>query len=207
MQDQKQKDIIIKASLAFKRYGIKSVTMDDLCREIGISKKTLYQLFANKDELVELVVLAESTNIVELFKEKTSLSENAIDTLLSVSIEVSKLISDISPAYSYDLKKYYPELFERHLESKKRISYGLIRDNIMHGINQKLYRAEIETDMVAHFYIGNIETVMSAENIFCSEYPKKDMFKIMVENHIRSIATEKGITYFENRLKTLNLNL
>ena len=129
--------------------------MDDLCKGIGISKKTLYQLFTNKDELVELVVLAESTNIVELFKEKASLSENAIDTLLSVSIEVSKLISDINPAYSHDLKKYYPELFERHLESKKRISYGLIRDNIMHGIDQKLTELRLKLTWL-HIFISAI---------------------------------------------------
>ncbi len=112
MQNEFDK-ILGKVSELYRKYGIKSVTMDDVSHELGISKKTLYQYVADKSELVEKVV--EYTRVCNFssMHEIDEFSGNAIEQLIEVSQKVNTLMKDHSPAYEYDLKKYYPEIFNK----------------------------------------------------------------------------------------------
>jgi AcrR family transcriptional regulator len=205
--DQKFQEIIKSASRIFRKYGIKSVSMDDICNDIGISKKTLYDYFENKSQLVEHVIKADNKLIFEVFENQSSRYENAIDALLAVSLQACKSIPEVTPAFSYDLKKYYPDLYEMHLNEKRKTAYDLIIRNAKQGIEQGYFRKELEVDAIARLYIQKIENVMTPEYIFSSDFDTEHLFKVMFENHIRGIANEKGIEYFEQKVKNLNIKI
>ena len=124
-------DIIVKVSELYMKYGIKSVSMDDVARELGISKKTLYQHFTDKDELVQKVVDYHMDMQEQEMKKIACAGHNAIEELLMVSKNITQLLKQTNPSVTYDLQKYYPETW-RSIAINPEGSY-LQADNIQHG--------------------------------------------------------------------------
>lgn len=203
--DQKLSDIIKGTSVIFKKYGIRSVSMDDICRELGISKKTLYQYVENKTDLVNKVLETEHISMKEEFEKTITENENAIDQLLAVSILVSKKISETTLSLKYDLAKYFPESCKNENINRRVHVYDKVKANLELGIKQGLYREDMQTELIARLYIQKIENVLDSEHLLSKEFSASDFFKAMFENHIRGIANEKGISYYEEKIKTLNI--
>src|ERR1035437_659352 len=108
--DEKLEKIIIESAALFRKYGIRSLSMDDISRELGISKKTIYQYVSNKAELIEMILDWVSTHNICLRSETTG-EANAIDDLLSFSLTVQDETNESTPAILFDLQKYYPDVF------------------------------------------------------------------------------------------------
>ena len=136
-------EIIVSISTLFMKYGIKSVSMDDVSRELGISKKTLYQYFKDKDELVTKVVEHHAELLSgEMFK-MVSENANAIEQLLQVSKFVSQYLKNINPSVTYDLKKYYPQIWKNVNLNNRDYIFNQIKQNMINGIKEGLYRSDI----------------------------------------------------------------
>lgn len=202
-----QEDILIQSLRIFKKYGLKSITMDDLSKEMGISKKTLYRFVENKTDLIQKIIDFENKKIDELFNHHSQKGENAIDVLYGLSYKVIKMLKSANPAFTYDLQRYYGELCHKHLEQKRQKTYKHIKANLDKGIKEGIYREDINTEMVALLYVQNMENVMSPDNLFGPSFSPAGLFKVMFENHIRSIANEKGLKYFEEKIKDQNFNI
>jgi len=199
--DEKLTDIIMASAKLFRQYGVRSVSMDDISRALGISKKTLYQYVTNKNELIEKILDYTYLRMVKLLDESMKENTNAIDSLLAVSQLISDEMKLFTPTVSFDLKKYYPEQFKAHLAKSQKFAYNAIYLNLEQGIKQGLYRKEINAEVVAALYINKVEDVHD-ENFFKDkEMSFEVIFETMFENHVRGIANAKGIDYFEKRKK------
>lgn len=203
IMDEKFKLILSKTEQLFKSYGIRSLSMDDISRNLGISKKTLYQYVNSKDELVEKVFQNEQDEMNMFMEENITPDMNAIDVLLKASTKVSANLKNYNPIVIFDLQKYYPELYNRHLQNHVSMLQDKIFFNIEQGKNEGLYRSEVNAKLVAHLYITNLIEIHRSEIVMTNNFSFKDIFQIMFENHIRAISSRKGVEYFEQEVQSL----
>jgi AcrR family transcriptional regulator len=201
--DEKFKNILNTTITLFDNFGIRSVSMDDICYDMGISKKTLYQFVDSKEDLVRHLLEYKSSLVDELFEEALDQNLNAIDTLLEFSKKLGKLLKDLkaNPAIEFDLKKYYTEIYTAHCAKRNKKLIGYVIQNIKQGIKEGLYREKLDPELVANLYFKKMEDISDPDFFPGGKFSYKKIYKVMIENHIRGIANQKGIEYLEKRTK------
>lgn len=186
-------DVLKKVSALYRKYGIKSVTMDDVAHELGISKKTLYQFVSDKTELVQMVVEhAGQCNFSAMIK-KEGTELNAIEELIEVSQQVNSLMKDNSPAYEYDLKKYYPDIYQNLMAARRKLMYESMLANIRKGKKEGIYREELDEKIIAKLHLLRIENLQSTEIFDEEEMHSSKFFREVFVYHIHGLATDKGL--------------
>ena len=148
--------ILIKAESLFLRYGIKSVSMDDIARELGISKKTLYQSVENKKDLLMQVIQAHVANELEAMNTIQKEATDAIDEMLRITQYVLPTLRQMSPTVIYDMQKYYQEVWQLIEAYHNEEIFDMIKTNLERGINEDVYRDDFNTDIVAKLYLSLI---------------------------------------------------
>ena len=203
----KYQSIIVQVYSIFMQHGIKNVSMDDLCRQMGISKKTLYKYVDNKSDLLKKISRYIQDLITTRLEEIDNLDLNAIDVLL----EMSRVSSDnhirINPMVSYEIRKYYPQVYDNYICTKKELIVNSILKNLEQGIREGFYREDLNKEIVAHLYFKKIEEFHTLEGEDLQDFSYSKVFEVMFENHIRGIANKKGIEYFEKQKAKLNFNI
>lgn len=199
-----QERIKQKADELFRRYGIRSVTMDEIASQLGMSKKTIYQYCADKDQLVDAVTIDEIQ-----FSEKSCLknraaSANAIEEIFLIMEFVEVMFRNMNPAMLYDLEKYHPESYKRFLEHKNKFLFEMIKQNLERGIKEELYRPEINVEIMTHF---RLESMMLGFNIQLFPPTKFNLAELqqeIIEHFLYGLATLKGykliLKYKQQRL-------
>ena len=192
-------ELIIKISNIFKKYGVKSVTMDDIAHELGISKKTVYQHFENKNDLIFKVSQYEFRNECDELDKLCSLYPNAIDQLLIISKYIVSKNHDLNSLLIYSMHKYYPQIWEKLISQRKEYILALIKHNFQIGIKQGIYRGNLNTDIinVLYTFLLDIKGFEIDKNGLNSDFDI--MFNTFFMYHIRGIANDKGIKYLENK--------
>ena len=205
--DTKYRSIIKSAFKIFTENGIRNISMDDLCRNMGISKKTLYKYVENKADLLYKVGDYIHDQIKSKIEELRDTDLNAIDFLLEMSKVQGKMFGSISPIVSFEMRKYYSQIFEKNEIKRKELIIDITRDNLKRGIKEGLYRQDLDMEIIAHLYYKKIEDFhnLDIEQLQFCTFDK--IFEVMFENHIRGIANAKGIEYFEKQKEKLNFNL
>ncbi len=199
--------ILQKVRELYMRYGIKSITMDDVASNLGISKKTLYRHVRDKDDLVGRFVDQE----IEIQRQDTSCIQknsnlNAIEELLMVSKMINHKLKQVNPATEYDLKKYYPHHFARLVESRRERMYLSIIENIRKGKKEDLYRKELSEDIIGKLQVSRVESLVNNEVFSIEEFTSPKFFQEIFIYHIRGIANEKGISFLECKLKDFDID-
>jgi TetR/AcrR family transcriptional regulator, cholesterol catabolism regulator len=200
--------ILLKAEELFMQYGIRSVSMDDIANNLGMSKKTLYQYFADKDELVEAVVDGHINEVegdcIHCRKEAT----DAIHEIFLTMEHIMQEFSNMNPMLLYDLEKFHFKAYQRFKDYKDKFLLQIIRNNIEWGIKDELYRAELNIDVLSKY---RIESIMIPFNVAVFPPGKYNLGKtseIMIENFTYGLATIKGHKliqkYNEQRQKNLS---
>ena len=203
MTVQEQK-ILNQAESLFMRVGIKSITMQDLSRELGISKKTLYQFVENKADLVLKVIFNHAQQEIEQVKKITAASKNAIDEMLKIGRFGFEQISIISPTVIYDIKKHYHKSWEVIEKLHQEHTYGVIVENFKRGVEEGLYRDDFDVDIVAKLY-GAQTFLMIEEAIFpLRKYNKKHLMNEFIKYHLYGIVSPKGKKVLEKYLSVEN---
>lgn len=199
--EEKTKYILERVSSLFLKYGIRSVTMDDVSREAGISKKTLYQFFKDKEDLVEQTISLFMCQ--NLYLKAKSESINAIDSLITLRNHVAQIMKHYNNNLEFELKKYYPSQYEKLKTHKRNDIYEGTLDNINQGIYEGFYRKGIDVEFVAKLQVGRMLCTMNPDTgIFDErEIMSLEIFDKAIEYHLRAICTEKGLNYF---LKQIN---
>jgi AcrR family transcriptional regulator len=180
--------------------------MEDICRDLGISKKKLYQLFSSKNELVEKLLELERRNFEIIFDTYNFEGVNAIDILLTVSNELSERFRDISPSMTFDLKKYYPEIYHNHIDQRVGFIFKKIQINLEKGVNQGVYRDDLSIELVARLYIRRLIDLHNPEFFPADKFSFHTLFEAMFDNFIRGIANPKGIEYYEKQKRKVSFN-
>jgi AcrR family transcriptional regulator len=187
--DLKQR-IIENASALFFRNGIKSITMSDIAAELGISKRTLYEIFCDKDELLEQCMLAHMKHNDCKLASFIETSDNVIDTLLQFhSMQLSSMWS-VARSAVRDLRKYHHKIYDRFQECHHEKISGFI-PFFEKGVKQGLIRDDIPFEILLFVLKRQFKTLMEDENL-PDKYPFNDYIRAMTLTFIRGIATPLG---------------
>ncbi|CAL2077257.1 TetR/AcrR family transcriptional regulator [Tenacibaculum sp. 190524A02b] len=198
--------ILEKAGEMFLNFGFKSVTMDDIARELGVSKKTLYKYFSNKVALVDAATEAVQKAIDSTILYIKEQQYNAIEEEFAVKAIFKEMFKNAKTSPMYQLKKYYPETYTKLMEREVCMFRDCNLDNLTKGVEQGLYRSDIKKDLIVNFYFTLIFGVFESD-LYSHEI--QEVLKIeyeILEYHIRAIATEKGLKELEKQLKIINQN-
>lgn len=204
--NEESKQIIEKVYELYRRYGIKSITMDDVASNLGISKKTLYKYVTDKDDLVGKVIDFEIENIKQDMNCKHDSKLNAIEELMQVSKLINHKLKQVSLSTEYDLKKYYPNHYQRLITARRERMYNNIVANIKKGKNEGLFRAELSEDVIGKLHVSRIENMIDNESSNLNEFTSSKFFYELFTYHIRGIANQKGIEFLESKLKDFNID-
>jgi AcrR family transcriptional regulator len=183
MTNDTAKRIFQQAHLLFMQYGLKSVSMDDIAGKMGISKKTIYQFYADKEALVAQVVRQITSDNQLQCDNDIYNSENAIHEIILAMDQMSKLFETMNPSILFDLQKYYPQAFKFFQAHKNDYVYGKIKQNITRGIKEGLYRSDLNLEIVSRYRVESIVIAFNPE------------FQSLVKSNLVSIAQELS-TFF-----------
>jgi len=188
----KQK-IIEESSELFMRYGIRCVSMDDVASQIGISKKTIYQYFENKDDLVQQVTVDFIQKDLAIFNEIREQSNNSIEQLLKFAQYLMEILRKVSPSLMYDLHKYHKDSWCQMEEVHKQYIYTTIKENIERGQAQDIYRKEMDADIAARLYMATSYAVMEEEIFPMKDYKKDKVIEEFIHQFVHGWASDKGL--------------
>jgi len=195
------KEIILnKAVDLFLQYGFKSVTMDDIATDLAISKKTIYKYFSHKLDLIDASTVLVHEKVDRMIGEIVMKDYNAIEENFVVKSIFKDLFKNVKTSPMFQLKKYYPETYNKVMKHQMSTFSECIRDNLRKGIKEKLYRKDIDIEIVMKFYFQLIYGAYDGD-LFGTNM--EDIIKTEVkilEYHTRSIATSKGVKVLEEQL-------
>ncbi|NQX96446.1 MAG: TetR/AcrR family transcriptional regulator [Flavobacteriales bacterium] len=198
---EKKIEIIGAALELFMKYGIKSLTMDDIARHLHISKKTLYLYVSDKKELVkkgmELAIEDEQLMLCESIK----LSKTAIDELVEITKCVSSRLREMHPSVLYDIQKYHPLAWKLLMEHKKEFIYGVMLDNLKRGVKEKYYRKNINPGVIASIYITMMDTIMNSDSSISKKMSIEKLHLEVINYHLNGVCNQKGLTYLQAVIK------
>ncbi|MCH8902802.1 MAG: TetR/AcrR family transcriptional regulator [Bacteroidetes bacterium] len=197
----KKEQILEGALEQFLQNGIKSVTMDDVSRTLGISKKTLYLYVTDKSDLVKKAMMQHMESDKAFAKKNFNGKLNAIDELIAMSEFICNKMKERNPSIMFDLQKYYPETWKMFVEHKQGHIYNMIYQNLLKGIKQKYYTDDFNPVVIAKIYISRLEACMDT-NVFPSdEFYFKDIIMEVMRYHIRGVSSAKGMQYLNKKKK------
>lgn len=197
----KKERIRKKAEELFSMYGVRSVTMDEISMQMGISKKTLYQSFNDKSDLVDEVVKDMLKNNTVSCRECQSSAENAVDELFKAMQVVEQIMENMNPAILFDLERGYPKSFKRFHDFKYEFLYGMVVKNLRWGKEDGLYRNDVNEEIFARARLEMI-TVAFNEQIFPkSKFSLEQIQKELMELFLYSVVTKKGYKLIEKYSK------
>lgn len=176
----------------FNKYGIRSVSMDDIAAGLGMSKKTLYQYFADKEELVDACFSGVMDEHRCRCLEDKQKSENAIHEEFLAYDAMTEMFAEMNPAVLYDLQKYHPGAFRKFSDFKYKFLHSIISDNLKWGVKDELYRPEVDVDVLTRM---RIEVVMLAFNSDVFPTNRNQLVHIeqeLFDHFLYGIATAKG---------------
>lgn len=201
--EEKKRNILQNAGKLYLKFGIRSVTMDDVAREFGISKKTLYNYFADKEDLVGQVIDFYMNN--PAFNLSGSRAGNAIDYFFELRKHVIKTLKYYNNNLEYDLKKLYPKLYKKVHHYKREHIYNNTVKNFVDGVKEGFYRSDLDPVVVAKLQVGRTLCTLNPDNEFFSEMELSsiELFDKIVDYHMHAICTEKGIKYFKEQLNKI----
>ena len=189
-----------KASDLFMKLGFKSVTMDDIAGEMGISKKTIYKFFSNKEILIEEITGMIHSQIHEIIDQIVAQNYNAIEENYQIRKMFKEMFQSADTSPVYQLKKHYPSIFEKVMAMEMNECNTLFKKNIEKGIAQGLYRKEIPVETFVQFYYN---LIFSIKEKTVSEKEGQKLELQILEYHTRAIATLLGIAELEKQLMNI----
>lgn len=201
--DERKEHIIKHVGEMYLRYGIRSVTMDDVAVELGVSKKTLYEYFKDKEELVEEAISYFMKNPIIDFDLWSEL--NAIDKFFRYREHGLKMLKLYNNNLDFDLKRLYPRINKMLQEYKKKKIYEQNYQMLEQGVQEGLFRAELDLDVISRLQVGRILLILNAHNgIFKDEEIRSEnFFDTLMDYHLHAVCTEKGLKYYKQKLNNV----
>jgi len=194
-----QQQIMERVKEMLLTYGIKSISMDDISRDLGISKKTLYLYVTNKNDLVQKTMENHLAKEKEALSAITAESTDAIQEMFTIADHIRQHIRSMKHSVLYDLQKYYPDSWQLYIDYKNNFVYNVIYNNIEKGIQQGLYRDDFNIDIITKIYNTRMETLIDPSVFPPSEYGLLEVHKELLSYHLRGIVSQKGLHYLDQQ--------
>ncbi len=194
MQEQSTKELIVKeAGTLFMRYGIRSVSMDDIARQVSMSKKTLYLHFKDKDELVISVAKAKFEEDRKDFECVHLDATNTIEECVLFSKMFRKHLKDLNPSMVYDLKKYHPKGWKMFEEHRKVCYESSLKNMILRGQAEGFFRDDIKGEIIARMRIHQVEMGFDPDIFPPNEFDLWEVQWTLFVHFLNGICTPKGL--------------
>lgn len=194
--------IIAKATEAFTRSGIKSITMDDVAAALGISKRTLYEIFVDKEALLTDCILTVQRERDKYLQEIYERSDNVLEVILAVFLKTIEVFHHTNKRFFEDIKKY-PKVYEmmqnrREIDSAKTITFFKL------GVEQGIFRSDVNFSIVNMLVREQFDVLLNTD--ICSEFPFVEVYESIMFTYIRGISTEKGSRVLEDFIQEYRKN-
>jgi AcrR family transcriptional regulator len=187
-----QERIVVGARELFFRHGLKSITMDDIAAHLGISKKTIYQFYKEKDALIQEIATLEIQEHDQEMQRIRKQSKDSIEEILLAMKSVSHMMNKISPTVFYDMQKYYPKGWEIFREFKMATMTNYVEENLRRGIRQELYRKELNLKIMARLRIEEVEMGYNPIAFPPDKFNITEVQIAMLDHFLHGIVTLKG---------------
>lgn len=184
--------ILIKAHELFNRSGFRRVTMDEIALKAGMSKKTIYQSFATKDEIVSAIIEDHINKSTNRCQSDTGIAQNAIHEIFLNIDMIQDHFSEMNPMILDDLEKYFPAVFIKLYKHKNDFILKMVKANLERGISEGLYRAEINMDIISKLRIATMFIPFDQGIFPFSKYKLIDVEREILEHFLFGIATTQG---------------
>ncbi len=181
----------------FVRKGIKNLTMDEVAKELGMSKKTIYQMIESKDEFVQEVIeryIADEKKQLDVF---ATTALNPVDEIVHLYSHILTQNREMNPTVLIDMQKYYPKSWETLSEYRNVDMYKRVFDNLEKGKQEGYYVTNFDSDIVTKLYIGVLQVLANQELFPYQQYQFVNLLKEYLNYHLRAIASEKGLTAWQ----------
>ena len=201
--EETKKKVLQAADELFMRYGIRSVSMDDISHHVGISKKTVYSAYADKDELVKAVYMLHHGTWQSEIAAITSGASDAIEELLMLSEHLRSKMGTMNPNVMYDLKKFHRGVWDEWTEYNNKVVRGMVCDTLTRGIREGSFRPEIDVQVLATLRMQQVELGFN-EQLFPPREFRPDSVQVQLFDHfIFGLLTPEGMVSYQARKKKL----
>jgi len=189
--------ILAKAAELFMRYGIRSITMDEIATQLGISKKTIYQFFTDKDDMVTAVIDQEIHKNEDECVQFRQDADNAVHQIFLALESLEEMLKYMNPLLLYDLEKHHPRSFKRMREYKYQFLYKTILENLQWGIKDELYRDDIQLDIATKWRIESAFLVFNPDVFPHGRYNMSQVNFELALLFLYGVVTHKGKVLIE----------
>jgi len=194
-----------KAHELFMQYGLRSVSMDDIANGLGISKKTIYQSYADKDALVDAVVNVIIGHNQECCDTDRRTADNAVHEVFLAMEFMMEIFRSMNASLLFDMQKYHPGTFRQFSKHKNDYLYGVIKDNLIRGVKEELYRPEIKIDILSRFRVESVSLPFNPEFHTKLRSSLAEIEEEMTYNFLFGLVSPKGykliLKYQQERTK------
>ncbi len=202
MFTEQQEKWLKRVEELFFKLGVKSITMDDVARELGISKKTLYSFVESKDDLVSKVM---DRHIAEKCSEDEALhaeATDAVDEMLRIIQQIMADFGQMKPNVVHEMQKYHREVWERVNNFQQTYILNMARQNLEWGREEGLYRTDFDLEMTARFYIAGAMAIFDEQYFPKPPYTYEGLFKEFILNYLYSIISPNGLKVLQEKLQS-----
>ncbi len=197
--------ILTSSAELFSQYGFKTITMDDIARRSGISKKTLYLHFANKEEVVNESITWYKNNTTNACMNVLNSASNPVEAMVQMLAFFDNTFKRINPMALFELQRYYPEAYKNFREMLLEKDVELMKENLKDGIAKGYYRDDIDADLLAKYKIETSIMIMQPNQMVRDNHSITSVAMEIGEHFMYGIMTHKGEKlYKEYKEKYIN---
>ncbi|GAB2789136.1 AcrR family transcriptional regulator [Hymenobacter luteus] len=187
------KDRILQESLhLFTRNGIKSVSMDDIASHLGISKKTLYKWYENKDQIVSAVISTHLNGVQGECEGIVGQARNAVDEMIQMMDWAKRQFSNVNPSAIHDLRKYYPAAWNLFHAHKNKYILSQIQANLQRGVAEGLYRPDLDIEVLSRLRLAQIDVLFDPDIFPHTQFEQARVQMACNEHFLLGMVTLKG---------------
>lgn len=198
------------AHVLYMQYGIRSVSMDDIANALGMSKKTIYHSFADKDELVTAVVEDIIQFNQQCCRDDRKRSKDAVHEIFLAMQMMQEVFDNMNPSVLYDLEKFHPAAFSLFQQHKYNFLFQVLNENFERGLLEDLYRADIKMEVIIKARLESMTLAFNQQLFPKNKYRLVDVETQLTEHYLFGIASLKGhkliLKYQQDRTKKTNSN-
>jgi TetR/AcrR family transcriptional regulator, cholesterol catabolism regulator len=198
---EQRERILEEATGQFFRFGIRNVRMDDIAAALGISKRTMYEMFKDKTELVQTVLVVLSQQQEEKNRQLMAGSGNVIETIFVFMQEGIRVMNAINPVFFSDLKKFYYSVWTAVHNENVKSAYNITHLLLNRGLEEGFFRKDINIPIVSKLFHEQMNLI-SEEKIFPrDQFDHTEVFRNLIINFMRGISTTTGIDIIDKMLE------
>ncbi len=197
-----KQNILDKAESLFHRFGVRSITMDEIAREVSMSKKTLYQYFEDKDDIVNQTTAQHIGREMKEFEEAFIDSEDSIDEFIKLSVCFKRNISEMNPSLLFDLQKYHPKSWQQWLKFKNDYIKNSIVRTINRGIEEGYFRKNLNADVLAVFRVEQLQMSFDNNIYPTNKYDFTEVQMMLFDHFVHGLLTPRGQEIYNDLIKT-----